>query len=74
MFCLFIDLYVYERWEVLSVMRVFIECMGGLFKDVGFDNDLSIVEYGGGEEKVILYDNGVLEMIGRKIVEKLFEG
>lgn len=74
MLCLFIDLYAYERREALSALRAFTERMGGSFKDAGLDNDPSTAEYGGGEEKVTLYDNGVPEMIGRKTVEKLFEG
>ena len=55
-------------------MRAFTERMGASFKDAGLDSDPSTVEYGGEEEKVTLYDNGVPEMIGRKTVEKLFEG
>lgn len=68
------NLYAYERREALSAMRAFTERMGGSFKDAGLDNDPSTAEYGGGEEKVTLYDNGVPEMIGKKTVEKLFEG
>lgn len=48
--------------------------MGFKCEDVNFDNDLMIGKYGIEEEKVILYYNGILEMIGKKIVEKLFEG
>ena len=55
-------------------MRAFTERMGASFKDAGLDSDPTTAEYGREEEKVTLYDNGVPEMIGRKTVEKLFEG
>ena len=55
-------------------MRAFTERMGASFKDASLDSDPNTAEYGGEEEKVTLYDNGVPEMIGRKVVEKLFEG
>lgn len=55
-------------------MRAFTERMGASFKDAGLDIDLNTAEYGRVNEKVKLYDNGVPEMIGRKTVEKLFEG
>lgn len=55
-------------------MRAFTERMGASFKDAGLDIDPNTAEYGRVEEKVKLYDNGVPEMIGRKTVEKLFEG
>ena len=55
-------------------MRAFTERMGASFKDAGLDSDPNTAEYGSKEEKVTLYDNGVPEMIGRKTVEKLFEG
>lgn len=55
-------------------MRAFTERMGASFKDASLDSDPNTAEYGGEEEKVTMYDNGVPEMIGRKIVEKLFEG
>ena len=55
-------------------MRAFTKRMGASFKDAGLDSDPNTAEYGSKEEKVTLYDNGVPEMIGRKTVEKLFEG
>ena len=55
-------------------MRAFTERMGASLKDAGLDSDPNTAEYGSKEEKVTLYDNGVPEMIGRKTVEKLFEG
>ena len=55
-------------------MRAFTEHMGASFKDAGLDSDPTTAEYGREEEKVTLYDNGVPEMIGKKTVEKLFEG
>lgn len=55
-------------------MRAFTERMGASFKDANLDNDPNTAEYGREEEKVTLYNNGVPEMIGRKTVEKLFEG
>ena len=70
----YIDLYTYERREALSAMKAFTERMGAPFKDAGLDSDPNTAKYGGKEEKVTLYDNGVPEMIGRKIAEKLFEG
>ena len=70
----YIDLYAYERREALSAMRAFTERMGASFKDASLDSDPNTADYGGEEEKVTLYDNGVPEMIGRKVVEKLFEG
>ena len=55
-------------------MQAFTERMGASLKDAGLDSDPSTAEYGGEEEKVTLYDSGVPEIIGRKTVEKLFEG
>ncbi len=55
-------------------MRAFIEHMGASCKDADLDNDPKTAEYGREEEKVTLYDDGVPEMIGRRTVEKLFEG
>lgn len=55
-------------------MRAFTEHMGASCKDADLDNDPKTAEYGREEEKVTLYDDGVPELIGRKTVEKLFEG
>lgn len=70
----FPDLYAYERREALGAMEAFTERMGASCKDANLDNDPKTAEYGGEEEKVTLYDDGVPEMIGRKTVERLFEG
>ena len=55
-------------------MRAFTEHMGGSLKDANLDSDPNTAQYGNKEEKVTLYDDGVPEMIGKKIVEKIFEG
>lgn len=70
----FTDLYAYERREALSAMKAFTEHMGASCKDADLDGDPKTAEYGREEEMVTLYDDGVPEMIGRKTVEKLFEG
>ena len=44
------------------------------YKDANLDDDPGTVEYGGDEEKIKFYKNGIPEIIGRKTVEKLFEG
>lgn len=55
-------------------MRAFTEHMGASCKDANLDNDPKTAEYGREDEMVTLYDAGVPEMVGRKTVEKLFEG
>lgn len=55
-------------------MKTFTEHMGGSLKDAKLDNDQKTSEYGSKEEKVTLYDDGIPEKIGKKTVEKLFEG
>ena len=70
----FPDLYSYERREALSAKKVFTELMGSKCEDADLDNDPMTGEYGNHEEKVTLYKNGIPEIIGKKTVEKLFEG
>ena len=48
--------------------------MGSKCEDADLDNDPMTGEYGNHEEKVTLYKNGIPEIIGKKTVEKLFEG
>ena len=59
-------------------MKAFTEFMspGAKFKyeNADLDEDPETAEYGGEEEKVKYYKNGIPEIIGRKTVEKLFEG
>ena len=55
-------------------MKTFTEQMGGSLKDANLDNDPKTFEYGSKEERVTLYDDGIPEKIGKKTVEKLFEG
>ena len=43
-------------------------------EDADIDDDPMTAEYGSEEDRVILYHDGVPEMIGKKTVEKLFEG
>lgn len=68
------NLYSYERREALSAKKVFTELMGSKCEDADLDNDPMTGEYGNHEEKVTLYKNGIPEIIGKKTVEKLFEG
>ena len=44
------------------------------YKDADLDEDPDTAEYGGEEEKIKYYKDGIPEIIGRKTVEKLFEG
>lgn len=48
--------------------------LGGENKDVGLDKLAKTAQYGGEEEKIKYYKDGVPEEIGRKTVDKLFEG
>ncbi|KAL9970629.1 hypothetical protein ACROYT_G023039 [Oculina patagonica] len=45
-----------------------------IFKDADLDKDPATAEYGGEVEKIKYYYDGVPEKIGRKTVDKLFEG
>ena len=71
---MFPDLYEYERREALGAMKAFTEHMGASCKDADLDNDPLTGEYGSEEEKVTLYHEGVPKVMGKKTVEKLFEG
>lgn len=71
------DHYAYERREALSAMKAFTEKMSPgasfAYEDAELDTDPGTAEYGGEDEKIKYYKDGVPEMIGRKTVEKLFE-
>ncbi|CAH3019432.1 unnamed protein product [Porites evermanni] len=67
--------YSFERREALSAKIAFIKHIGGkLCEDADIDDDPMTAEYGTEQDRVTLYHNGVPEMIGRKTVEKLFQG
>jgi len=59
-------------------MKAFTERMspGGefIYNAAYLDKDPKTAEYGGEEEKVKYYKDGIPEIIGRNTVEKLFEG
>lgn len=44
------------------------------YEDAELDKDPGTADYGGEDEKIKFYKDGLPEMIGRKTVEKLFEG
>lgn len=55
--------------------KVFEEWMEGFGKDFDFDEVLRVIKYGKKDyEKVIFYKDGILENIGKKIVEEMFKG
>lgn len=60
-------------------MKAFSEHMCGAgaefkYKDADLDNNPGTAEYGGEEENIKLYKDGIPEKIGRETVKKLFEG
>lgn len=59
-------------------MKRFTELMdpGAKFKyqDADLDDDTKTAEYGGEDEKIKYYKDGVPEKIGENTVDKLFEG
>ena len=71
----FADSYSFERREALSAKIAFIKLLGETScKDADVDGNPVTAEYGNEENRVTLYREGVPELIGKKTVEKMFNG
>ena len=66
------DLYEFERREALSAKKTFTEYMKG--DKSSSESEVETSSYGRKDERVKLYEAGIPEIVGRKTIEKIFEG